>query len=161
MKLSQCRGFPVTMGKWRNLNLWISEVVRLDVCSADRNKDQSGLSPLAWLSYFWLTKLKTHYVAPQFFIFQQTIQIALNFFHWNAHIFLFWLNPTGHSKFHNTSNHPTPATDSGRTARTPLYQPVQAVPPFFSPFMDRGTGEDQYLCPWQACAITAWSACAR
>ena len=27
-----------------------------------------------------------------------------------------------------TINHPPPATDSGRTARTPLYPPVQAVP---------------------------------
>ena len=26
---------------------------------------------------------------------------------------------TGHSKFHNTFNHPPPATDSSRTARTP------------------------------------------
>ena len=54
-----------------------------------------------------------------------------------AHIY-FWLNPTGHSKFHNTSNHPPPATDSGWSARTPLFPPVQAVPhyslppPFFS-----------------------------
>ena len=45
-----------------------------------------------------------------------------------THISL-WLKPTGHSKFHNTSNHPPPATDSGRTACTPLYPPVQAVPP--------------------------------
>ena len=48
-----------------------------------------------------------------------------------AHISL-WLNPMGHSKFHNTSKHPPPATDSGRTARTPLYLPVQAVP--FTPY---------------------------
>ena len=33
----------------------------------------------------------------------------------------------GDSKFHNTSKHTLPATDSGRTARTPLYLPVQAV----------------------------------
>ena len=52
----------------------------------------------------------------------------------NAQIFLFWLNPTGHSKFHNTSKHPPPAIDSGRTARTPLYPPVQAVPLTPSPF---------------------------
>ena len=62
----------------------------------------------------------------------------------NAHIFLFWLNPTGHSKFHNTSNHPPPATDSGRTVSTPLYPPTSAdgppppppyslPPPFFFP----------------------------
>ena len=74
-------------------------------------------------------KFKTHSVAPQFFIFRWTVQNAPNFLHSNAHIFLFWLNPTGHSKFHNTSKHPPPATDSGRTAQTPLYPPVQAVPP--------------------------------
>ena len=35
---------------------------------------------------------------------------------------------------HNTSNHPPPATDSGRTARTPLYPPVPLTPStlFFS-----------------------------
>ena len=87
----------------------------------------------SYLSYFRPTKFKIHYVVPQFFIFRRTVQIAPNFLHWNAHIFLFWLNPTGHSKFHNTSNHPPPATDSGRTARTPLYPPVQAVPPYFLP----------------------------
>ena len=85
------------------------------------------------------TKFKTHYIAPQFL-------------HWNVHIFLFWLNPTGHFKFHNTSNHPPPATDSGRTARTPLYPPVQAVLPY---------SLHRYLCPWQACATTACSECAR
>ena len=58
-----------------------------------------------------------------------------------AHNFL-WLNPTGHSKFHNTSNHPPPATDSGRTARTPLYSSVQAVPPYsLSLFFLFRTGE--------------------
>ena len=49
-----------------------------------------------------------------------------------AHISL-WVNPTGQSKFHNISNHTQPATDSGRTARTPLYPPVQAVPPYSLP----------------------------
>ena len=50
-------------------------------------------------------------------------------------------------------NHPPPATDSGRTVRTPLYPPVQAAPhhysnpPFFFPVPDRGTGEGRYLCP--------------
>ena len=67
-----------------------------------------------------------------------------------AHISL-WLNPTGYSKFHNTSNHPPPATYSGRTARTPLYPPVQAVAPYslplFFPVSDRGTVEGRYLCP--------------
>ena len=49
-----------------------------------------------------------------------------------AHISL-WLNLTGHSKFHDTANHPPPATDSGRTPRTPLYPPVKAVPPYSLP----------------------------
>ena len=75
-----------------------------------------------------------HYVAPQLFIFRRTVQIAPNFINWNVHIFLFWLNPKAQSKFHNTSNYPPPATDSGWTARTPLYQPVQAVPPYSLPF---------------------------
>ena len=46
-----------------------------------------------------------------------------------AHIYL-WRE---HSKFHNTSNHPPPATDSGRTARTPLYPPMKTVPHTPSP----------------------------
>ena len=80
------------------------------------------------------TKFKFHYVAPQFYLFfGRPSKSAPNFLHWNAHIFLFWLNPTGHSKFHNTSNHPPPATDSSRTVRTPLYLPVQAVPPYSLP----------------------------
>ena len=88
-----------------------------------RETIQHLLGPI-WAS-FWHTKLKFHYVAPQFFTFRCTVKIA--------HIFL-WFNPTRHSKFHNTSNHPPPATDSGRTARTPLYlPPVQAVPPYFRP----------------------------
>ena len=56
------------------------------------------------LSYFRPTKFKTHYVTPQFLFFGGPSIIAPNFLRWNAHIFLFWLNPTGHSKFHNTSN---------------------------------------------------------
>ena len=79
---------------------------------------------------FWPTKFKSHYVAPQFFIYRQNRpNCAHIFLQWNAHIFLFWLNPTGHSKFHNTSNHPPPAIDSGRTTRTPFYQPATSVLP--------------------------------
>ena len=67
-----------------------------------------------------------------------------------AHISL-WLNPTGYSKFHNTSNHPPPATDSSWTVRTPLYPPVQSVPPYSLPLCfpvpDRGTSEGRYLFP--------------
>ena len=88
----------------------------------------------------------------KFGIFRLTVQIAPNFFHWNAHIFLFWLNPRGHS-------------DSGQTARTPLYPPVQVVPAYSLPPLsscpDRGTGEGQYLCSWRACATTACSECSR
>ena len=43
------------------------------------------------LSYNMPNKFKTHYVAPQFFIFRRTVWIAPNFLHWNAHIFLFGL----------------------------------------------------------------------
>ena len=127
-----------------------------------RERTQHLLGPI-WAP-FRPANFKTHYVAPQFLIFWRTVQIAPNFIHCNAHIFLFWLNPTGHSKFHNTSNHSPPTTDSGRTARTPLYPPKQAAPltpSLFFPLPDRGTGEGQYLCPWQACATTACSECAR
>ena len=90
----------------------------------------NGMCVGVWLDRtFGLLNSKFHYVAPQLFIFRHTVQIEPNSLHWNAHIFLFWLNPTGHSKFRNTSNHPPPATDSGRTACIPLYPPVQAVPP--------------------------------
>ena len=69
---------------------------------------------------------------------------------------LFWLNPTGHSKFHYTSNHPPSATDPGRTAGAPLHLPVQALPPHSLP-LDREAGEGRHLCPGQACATTACS----
>ena len=49
-----------------------------------------------------------------------------------------------------------PVTDSARTARTPLYPPVQVVPPYslphFPPVLDSDTGEG---------ATTACSECAR
>ena len=48
--------------------------------------------------------------------------------------FIFWINPTGLSKFHNTSNHPPPATD----LPTPL---PPYLFPSFSPVLDRETGE--------------------
>ena len=123
---------------------------------------QHLLGPI-WAT-FWPTKFKTHYLSI-ILIFQWTVLIAPNVHHWNVHIFLFWLNPMGHSKFHNTSNHPPPATDSGQTARTPLYPPEQTVPltpsPFVFPVPDRGTAKGRYLCPWQACATTACSECTR
>ena len=78
-------------------------------------------------------------------------------------IILFWLNRTGHSKFNNASNHPPPATDSGRTARTPLYPPVQAVPPppySLPPLFYYPGQRNRYLCLWQACATTACFVCA-
>ena len=80
------------------------------------------------LSYYIQYSLRNSTIV--FIFFRWTIQIAPNFLHWNAHIFLFWLNPTGHSKFHNTSNHPPPATDFDRTAHTPLYP--HSLPLFFS-----------------------------
>ena len=93
------------------------------------------------------------YVALQFFIFQQTVQIASNFLHSNAHIFLFGLI------LRDIQNSITPQTNSGRTARTPLYPPVQAVPPYSCPLFYSCPGEGQYLCPLQACATTACSKC--
>ena len=70
------------------------------------------------------------YVAPQIYFWANRQNCAKLPSLKCTHICL-WLNPTGHSKFHNTSNHPPPATDSGRTAHTPLYQPVQVVPQYF------------------------------
>ena len=54
--------------------------------------------------------------------------------------------------------HLPPATDSSRTVRTPLYPPVQAVPPyspppFIFPVPDRGAG----MCARDGCATTACS----
>ena len=96
-----------------------------------RETTQHLLGPI-WAT-FRPTKFKTHYVAPQFYFFGRPSKLRQNFLHWNARIFLFWLNPTGHSKFHNTSNHPLPATNSNGTAHTPLYPPVQVVPPLLPP----------------------------
>ena len=79
------------------------------------------------------TKLKFHYIAPQFFIFQADRLNCTKFPSLKCTHISLWLNPTGHSKFHNTSYHPLPDIDSGRTAHTPLYLPVQAVPPYSLP----------------------------
>ena len=62
--------------------------------------------------------LKFHYVAPQFFIFRRTVQIAPNFLHWNVHIFLFGLI------LRDIPNSITP-----RITLRLLPIPVQAVPP--------------------------------
>ena len=117
-----------------SLRLWLQRCVSetVTLCDFHLFPNLKGHLHGKHLSYFRPTKFKTHYIAPQFFIFQRTIQITPNFLHWNAYIFLFWLNPTGHSKFHITSKHPPLANDSSRTARTPLYPPVQAVPPSYS-----------------------------
>ena len=84
------------------------------------------------LPFGLLTKFKFHYVAPQFFIFRRPNCTKFRSLKC-AHISL-WLNPMGHSKFHITSNHPPPATDSGRTARTHQCRwfPPYSLPPFFS-----------------------------
>ena len=72
-----------------------------------------------------------------------------------AHI-SFWINPTGHSKFHNISNHPPPATDSGRTSRTPLYPPVQAVPPYsLTPFFSCPGQRNRPLHPPSSFSLTS------
>ena len=70
-----------------------------------------------------LLKLQNHYVAP-----------FLPFTIWNAHIFPFWLNHTGHSKFHNTL---TPSA-CYRPRSDCLYSLVPASaggPPLPSPFL--------------------------
>ena len=106
--------------------------------------------------YFRPTNFKFHYVDPQFFIFRRTVQIAPNFRHWNAHIFLFWLNPTRHSKFHNTPKHRFRSDCS--YSLVPVSAAGPPLPPlFFFPVPERGTGEGQYLYAWQACATTTCS----
>ena len=81
-----------------------------------------------------------------------------NFLHWYTHIFLFglirWDIPNS-----ITPQTTSPGTDSGRTAHTPLYPPVQAVPLTSSPLFFFCPGQ-RNLCLWQVCAITACSECA-
>ena len=96
------------VGRWWGGNIWPH--------FCDNKKSHTKNAMLIF--YVFLSFYKN--VAPQFLISRRTVQIAPNFLHWN---------PTGHSKFHNTSNHPPPATDYSQTACTPLYPPVQAVPP--------------------------------
>ena len=106
-----------------------------------------------------------HYLTPQFFSFRWTIQIAPNFLHWNAHIFLFGLI------LQDIPNSITPQT----TLRLlPIPVGLLVLPctclcrrfpltpsPLFFPVLDRGTSEGRYLCPWQACTTTVFSECAR
>ena len=54
-----------------------------------RETTQHLLGP-SWAT-FRPTKFKIHYIAPQFFIFWRTVQIAPNFLHWHVNIFLFGL----------------------------------------------------------------------
>ena len=92
---------------------------------------------------FWPTKFKTYYIAPKFY-FRQTVEIAPNFLHWNVHICLLWLNPTGHSKHLKPpsacyrsrlycSYSLVPASAGGPPL---LHSPPYSLPSFFS-------------CPWQ------------
>ena len=62
-----------------------------------------------------------------------------------AHISL-WLNPTGHSKFHNTSKPPS-ACYRFRSDCSYSLVPALIPPPLFFHVPDRGTGEGRYLCP--------------
>ena len=82
------------------------------------------------LGPFWATfGLLIHYLA-SFFHFGGPSKLAPNFLHLKCAHILFWLNPTGHSKFHITINTlPPPATDRGWTADAPLHLPVHAPPP--------------------------------
>ena len=122
-----------------------------------RETTQHLLGPIC--ATFRPTKFKFHYVAPHSYFSADRPNCAKFPSLKCAHISL-WLNPTVKSKFHNTSNHPPPATDSCRTARTSANTggPPYSLPPFF-PVPDRETGEN--LCPCQACATTACSECAR
>ena len=45
-------------------------------CSRQEKRSNLNFVLIQQLSYFRPTKFKTHYVAPQFFIFQRTVQIA-------------------------------------------------------------------------------------
>ena len=74
----------------------------------------------SYLSYFRSTKFRFHYVALTILYFSADRPNSI-------------IEMRTQSKFHNTSNHPPPVTDSGRTVRTPLYPPVQAVPHFSPP----------------------------
>ena len=76
------------------------------------------------------TKFKFHCVAPQFFIFQQTVQIALNFIHSNAHIFLFGLIPWVIPNYITSQTILRLLPIPVRLLLTPLYLPVQVVPPY-------------------------------
>ena len=100
----------------------------------------------SYLSYFRPTKI-TRALFSSILPFDRLSKIAPNFLHWNAHIFLFWLNHTGHSKFHNTSNtlHLLP-TLVGLCVLSCTRQclvvppPPYSLPPFF-PVPDRETSK--------------------
>ena len=99
--------FNAQIWEWSTWSIAGALVVCLMRVPSDTNLKNLTRSRLKWRNdgYFRPTNFKFHYVAPQFFIFRRTVQIAPNFRHWNAHIILFWLNPTRHSKFHNTPKH--------------------------------------------------------
>ena len=105
-----------------------------------------------WWGTFGLL-LINHYVAPFFFTFGGRSKIAPNFLHLKCAHIPFWLNPTGHSKFHNTLTPSAcyrprsdclyslvPASTGGSPSSLPLSFPIVG----------------RHLCPWPACATTAF-----
>ena len=132
------------------------------IASEERAQLMCGwpIEAFTYYSYFQPTKLKTHYIAPQFFIFRQTIQIS--FIEMRTY-FSFGLI------LQDIPNSITPQTTlrllpipvgllvlpcTHQCRRSPL-----TPSPFFFPVLDRGTGK-VYLFPWQACATTACPECA-
>ena len=75
-------------------------------------------------------KLKNHLAVNQKLLFGGPSKLRPISFIRNEHIFLFWLNPMGHSKFHITL---TPSAYY-RTAGAPLHLPMQAPPHPLLPF---------------------------
>ena len=67
------------------------------------------LSLSEWSFTICPTKFKTHYVAQQFYLLADRPNCAkTSSIQMRTYFLIFWLNPTGHSKFHNTSNQPPP-----------------------------------------------------
>ena len=108
---------------------------------------------------FGLLILK-HYIAPLLFFLAAGTNCAKILSSKCAYI-PFWLNPTGHFKFHNTLNTlRLLQTSVGLLVLPCTHQSPPSSPPFFFSCPGQRTSEDRYLCPWQACTTTACSECA-
>ena len=91
-----------------------------------RETTQHLLGPI-WAT-FRPTKFKFHYVARQILYFTADHPNCAK-----CTYFSFGLILRDIPNSITPQNHPPPATDSGRTSRTPLYLPVQTVPPYSLP----------------------------